>query len=305
MKSGWSSVPRPIAAATGIILDRLFGEPGSTWHPVVHFGRVMNGFERRYYDDSKAPGVLHALTGTLVGVSAGCVIRSTAAATGLAVGGRSLWRAAEEVAESLRRGDLEGARGLLPSLVGRDPSGLDEEEIARAVVESVAENTVDAIVAPVFWAALAGAPGALGYRAVNTMDAMVGHHSERFERYGWASARLDDLANWLPARVAGALVALVRMSARGEIRLAVTTQACAHPSPNSGVIEAAFAGALGVRLGGRNRYGDSVEDRPTLGRGRPVGVEDIDEAVRLSRDVAKSLALTLGLIGLVQWWRRR
>ncbi len=120
-------------------------------------------------------------------------MRSTAWATGLAVGGRSLWRAAEDVAQALTRGDVEGARALLPNLVGRDPNNLDEEEIVRAVVESVAENTVDAIVAPVLWAAVAGAPGALGYRAVNTMDAMVGHHSERYEHYGWASARLDDV----------------------------------------------------------------------------------------------------------------
>jgi adenosylcobinamide-phosphate synthase len=305
MKSGSSPLPRPVAAAAGIALDRLYGEPDAAWHPVVHFGRALNEFERRYYDDSRASGVRHALSGTLVGVLAGCAIRSTAWATGLAVGGRSLWRAAGDIAEALAKGDVEGARCLLPSLVGRDPTGLNEEEIARAVVESVAENTVDAIVAPVLWAALAGAPGAFGYRAVNTMDAMVGHHSARYEHYGWASARLDDIANWLPARVAAVLVVLVRLNAGREIALAVTTQASAHPSPNSGVVEAAFAGALGVRLGGRNRYGDRVEDRPLLGRGRPVGADDIAEAVRLSRDVATSLAFTLGIIGLAQWWRRR
>jgi adenosylcobinamide-phosphate synthase len=286
-------------------MDRLLGEPATSWHPVVHFGHVMNAFERRYYRDEKWPGALHTLTGTLVGVGAGAVLRSTAWATGLAVGGRSLWRAADDVAGALSRGDIDGARALLPSLVGRDPSELDEEEIVRAVVESVAENTVDAIVAPLLWAAVAGAPGALGYRAVNTMDAMVGHHSDRYERYGWASARLDDIANWLPARVAAALVAAVRPSTAKDIRLAVFTQSSAHPSPNGGVIEAAFAGALGVRLGGRNRYGDRVEDRPTLGAGRTVRVEDIGEAVRLSRDVVSSLAVLLALIGLAQWWHRR
>jgi adenosylcobinamide-phosphate synthase len=137
------------------------------------------------------------------------------------------------------------------------------------------------------------------------MDAMVGHHSERYEHYGWASARLDDVANWLPARVAAVLVAMVRPDTAKDVRFAVSTQSSAHPSPNAGVVEAAFAGALGVRLGGRNRYGDRVEDRPTLGSGRPVGVDDIHEAVRLSRDVVTSLAVILGAIGLIQWWHKR
>jgi adenosylcobinamide-phosphate synthase len=300
-----TSMPRPLGAAAGIALDRMFGEPATALHPVVHFGRAMDAFERRNFDDAREPGVLHALTGALIGVTAGVAMRSTAWATGLAVGGRSLWRAADDVGAALSRGDVEGARALLPNLVGRDPSELDEEEIVRAVVESVAENTVDAIVAPVLWAAFAGAPGALGYRAANTMDAMVGHHSDRYELYGWASARLDDVANWIPARIAAVLVALVRPAAARDVRSAIFTQASAHPSPNAGVVEAAFAGALGVRLGGRNQYGDRVEDRPILGSGRAVNVADIQKAVRLSRDVTTSLAVALALIGFGQWWHRR
>jgi adenosylcobinamide-phosphate synthase len=137
------------------------------------------------------------------------------------------------------------------------------------------------------------------------MDAMIGHHSDRYEHYGWAGARLDDVANWLPARIAAVLVAVARPNAVSAVRLAVSTQSSAHPSPNAGVVEAAFAGALGVRLGGRNRYGNRVEDRPILGSGRPVRVDDIDEAIRLSRDVVTYLAVILALIGLAQWWRRR
>jgi adenosylcobinamide-phosphate synthase len=299
-----SAPPRPLGAAAGIALDRILGEPDAALHPVVHFGRVMDAFEQRHYEDARRPGVLHALTGALAGVAAGIAMRSTAWATGLAVGGRSLWRAADDVEQALSRGDVDGARALLPNLVGRDPIDLDEEEIGRAVVESVAENTVDAIVAPALWAAVAGGAGALGYRAVNTMDAMVGHHSERYEHYGWASARLDDLANWVPARVAAMLVALVRPATAHEVRLAVSTQAAAHPSPNAGVVEAAFAGALGVRLGGRNRYGDREEDRPFLGCGRAPNAADIKESVRLSRDVTTALAAALALIGLAQWHRR-
>ena len=158
-------------------------------------------------------------------------------------------------------------------------------EIARAVVESVAENTVDAIVAPALWAAVLGGAGALGYRAVNTLDSMVGHRSDRYRRYGWASARLDDVADWVPARATAALVAAVRPGRPPTVWRAVRHDAPAHPSPNAGVAEAAFAAALGLRLGGANRYGDRVEHRAPLGHGRPPHRHDIHHAVRLSRDV--------------------
>ena len=166
------------------------------------------------------------------------------------------------------------------------------------MVESVAENTVDALVAPAFWAAVCGAPGALGYRAVNTLDAMVGHRSTRYLAYGWASARLDDVANYLPARLTAALVAGVRPGRAAAVWRAVRSQAPAHPSPNAGVAEAAFAAALGVRLGGRNRYGDRVEHRPWLGQGRPAARADIRPAVRLSDDVSWLLTVILATAGL-------
>jgi adenosylcobinamide-phosphate synthase len=169
--------------------------------------------------------------------------------------------------------------------------------MARAVVESVAENTVDAVVAPAWWAAVAGAPGVTGYRAVNTMDAMVGHRDDRYLRYGWASARLDDVAAFIPARLTAALVAVVRPRAAGAIWRAVRTQAPSHPSPNSGVAEAAFAAALDVHLGGVNRYGDRSEHRPTLGTGRAVEPGDIERAVELSRDVSTALAVVLAIAG--------
>jgi adenosylcobinamide-phosphate synthase len=297
--------PRPIAAAAGLLLDQLFEEPPSSVHPVGYFGRVMSDFERRNYQDAIGPGVAHALVGAGLGIVAGRALRSTTLATGLSVGGRALWNVACDVEYALVEDNLEEARRRLPALVGRDSSDLDESEIARAVVESVAENTVDAIVAPALWAAIAGAPGALGYRAVNTLDAMIGHHSTRYENYGAASARLDDAANWVPARVTAALVGLVRPSSAREIRRAVATQAPLHPSPNAGVAEAAFAAALGMRLGGRNRYDDRVEDRATLGFGPPARPTDISESVRLSRDVTCSLASLLSVAGLAMWWCRR
>jgi adenosylcobinamide-phosphate synthase len=189
---------------------------------------------------------------------------------------------------ALADGDLTAARAALPALAGRDPRGLAETELARATVESVAENTSDAAVAPLLWGAVAGLPGLLGYRAVNTLDAMVGHRSARYERFGWAAARLDDAANWVPARVTAALTVacapLAGGSAAGALRI-WRRDGAAHPSPNSGRCEAALAGALHLRLGGRNVYGSRVEDRPTLGDGRPPAADDIRRAVRLSRAV--------------------
>jgi adenosylcobinamide-phosphate synthase len=240
-----------------------------------------------------------------IGVGAGLLVRSTGFATALAVAGRALGRAANQIGAALMDGDLEAARSLLPSLVGRDPSGLDAKEMARAVVESVAENTVDAVVAPALWGAVAGAPGAIGYRAVNTMDSMVGHHSTRYEDYGWASARLDDAAAWVPARLTAALVAVVRPGRAGNILHAVRTQAGSHPSPNAGVAEAAFAAALGIRLGGLSRYGDRNELRPPLGTGPAPEPADIARAVRLSRDVGTALAGGLGLLGAFRLLGRR
>ena len=272
-----------------MVADWLLGEPPASVHPVVGFGRVMRLVERSVYRDRRAAGVAHALIGAGVGVAAGGLVGSTAIATWVAVAGRALGQAASRVGAALEAGDLDRARDLVPALVGRDPSALDEKEIARAVVESVAENTVDAVVAPALWAAVAGAPGALGYRAVNTLDAMVGHRSARYENYGWASARLDDVAGWVPARVTAVLVAGVRPSAARAVWTAVRTQAPAHPSPNAGVAEAAFAAALGLRLGGENRYGDRVEIRPPLGTGRPTEAGDIARSVALSRDVSLAL----------------
>jgi adenosylcobinamide-phosphate synthase len=241
--------------------------------------------------------VLQAAIGTTLGAVAGWTVRSTAASTYIGVAARGLGLAAGDVAIALEAGDLPAARALLPALVGRDPAGLDEHEIARAVVESVAENTVDAMVAPAMWAAVAGGPGVLGYRAINTLDAMVGHRSFRYRRYGWASARLDDVAGWVPARLTAVLVAFVRPRSAVQVWKSVRADAPGHPSPNAGVAEAAFAAALGLRLGGFNRYGERVELRPPLGSGRPAEPADIDRAVRLSSDVTKAVVLALVVAG--------
>lgn len=296
---------RLLGVAVGLGVDRLAGEPRRVPHPVALFGQAMGQVEQAWYAPRLGNGAAYTATGAGIGALAGLAVQSTALATYVAVAGRSLADAAADVGVALDAGDLDWARALLPALVGRDPSGLDEAELCRAVVESVAENTVDAVVAPALWAAFGGAAGALGYRAVNTMDAMVGHRSERYRRFGTPAARLDDVANWLPARFTALLVAVARPGRAAEVWRTVRTDAPGHPSPNAGVAEAAFAAGLGVRLGGRNHYGDRTEDRPRLGRGRPVRRDDIREAIRLSRDCTALLGLTLVGAGLVADRRAR
>lgn len=194
-------VSRSLGAAAGVMADRLLGEPPAVAHPVARFGAVMRRVETHVYRDARHAGAAHAAVGVGLATAAGAALGSPAAAAYVAVAGRALTRAALDIEATLEQADLEAARVQLPALVGREPSQLDEPEIARAVVESVAENTVDAVVAPALWAAAAGAPGVFAYRAVNTLDAMVGHRSSRYEQFGWASARLDDIAGLVPARV--------------------------------------------------------------------------------------------------------
>jgi adenosylcobinamide-phosphate synthase len=295
--------PNAAGAAVALLLDRVVPEPPGRWHPVAWLGSLLGELEARRYRDDRAAGVVHAVAGVAVGAGAGALVR-TPLATTMAVSGGMLGRVAGEVGAALERGDLDGARQLLPSLVGRDPSGLDEAEITRAVVESVAENTVDAVVAPALWAAALGGAGALGYRAANTLDSMVGHHSPRYERFGWASARLDDALGWVPARATATLVAAVRPARAGDVLRAVRRDAPGHPSPNAGVAEAAFAAALGVRLGGANRYGERVEIRPPLGDGPSPSPADVGRAVALSRDVSLALAALLAAAARARAARR-
>lgn len=301
-------VPAALGAALGVLLDARFGELPIEPHPVAALGSAMQAYERRGYDGTRAGGIVHAGVGLGLGLGAGAFlgrgVGATTAATFVAVAGRGLGDAAVRVGDALAVGDVDRARHAVQSLVGRDPWALDEADIVRAVVESVAENTVDAVVAPACWAGLAGAPGALGYRAVNTLDAMVGHRSPRYADYGWASARLDDAANWVPARLTAALVVAVRPTSAPSVLRAVLHDAPDHPSPNSGVAEAAFAAALGLRFGGESRYGDRVERRPTLGDGRRPEPADIARAVALSSDVALALAGLLTAAGTALALRR-
>jgi adenosylcobinamide-phosphate synthase len=295
-----------IGSALGYGLDRLLGDP-RRGHPVAGFGRLAGLLEKRLYADRRLAGVAHVaiLVGGAAGLGAWLTRLSrnrpvahallTAGATWVVLGGRSLEREAAAVARRLDANDLPAAREQITHLVGRDPADLDAGELARACVESVAENTSDAVVAPLFWGAVAGVPGLLGYRAANTLDAMVGHRSARYLRFGWAAARLDDVLNWVPARFAAALTVALGADRRGAARAALH-DAAAHPSPNAGLVEAAFAGALGLRLGGTNRYGDELEDRGRLGDGRAPTAGDIARTLSLARRVGvAALAVALGV----------
>jgi adenosylcobinamide-phosphate synthase len=327
----------PLAAglAAGVALDALLGDPRRA-HPVAAFGRAAAALEARDYADSRLRGAAHAAACVLAVAAPAALLHRRArgrppfeaAAAALAVwavtGARSLHHEAERAMVALAGHDLPAARRVLPSLCGRDPAGLDAAEITRAVIESVAENTSDAVVAPLLWGAVAGLPGLAAYRAVNTLDAMVGYRSPRYLRYGWASARLDDAANWIPARVTAALTIACASVARTQIAplpgtsaqspptggdlgarpvrgsaaalRAVLRDGSRHPSPNAGRCEAAFAGALGVRLGGTNVYGGVAEVRPGLGEGGAPEPDDIRRAIRLSRAVTGA---TTGLAVLI------
>lgn len=306
-----ASAPRAAGILLGSLLDAAVGDP-RRGHPVAGFGRCAQMLERRTYRDDRAAGALH--TAVLVGGLAAVGVLAqrgasrgpaqallTAAATWAALGGTTLARTGAQMADLLDGGDIEGARAVLPALCGRDPAVLDESGLARAACESVAENTSDAQVAPLLWAAVGGIPGVLAYRGINTLDAMIGHRSPRYLRFGWAAARLDDVANYGPARVAAVLTALcapaVGGSATGALR-AWRDDAARHPSPNAGVVEAAFAGALRIRLGGPTQYRHELEIRPTLGDGPEPGSADLRRAVRLSRWVqAGAVVLAVGLAG--------
>jgi len=225
---------------------------------------------------------------------------ATATATWVSLGGTTLAGTGSRLADLIAAGDVEGARALLPSLCGRDPSVLDADGLTRAGLESVAENTSDAHVAPLLWAVVAGVPGVLVYRGVNTLDAMIGNRSPRYARFGWAAARLDDAANFAAARVTAALAVVCAPLVGGSPRRVVRTwrrDAARHPSPNAGVVEAAFAGALGVRLGGPTQYHHELEIRPTLGDGRVPAVDDLRRSVQLSRAVqtAAAVGVAVGL----------
>ncbi|AIQ16431.1 cobalamin biosynthesis protein [Paenibacillus sp. FSL H7-0357] len=303
------------------VLDLIVGDPRSLPHPVVYMGKAISAIERlirRFVSQPrslKRAGILlpllvaggaWGLTALLVGLlswvspwlgwAAGAwLLSTTVAAKGLKEAGLAVY-------VELRKGDHPAARRALGMIVGRDTAGLDSPEIVRGTVETVAENIVDAIISPLFFALLGGAPLAMAYRAVNTLDSMVGYKNDKYRDLGWASARLDDVVNYIPARITALLLTLcawlLRLDWRGCWRT-VLRDARLHPSPNSGYPESAVAGALGIRLGGENVYHGITSFRAYMGD--PLRAMEPEDIIVTSRLMLLSSAIFVCFCAALAW----
>jgi len=288
---------RALELGLALLLDEALGDPPDRWHPVAWFGSLAERVEARLWRDDRAHGVLFVVG--LVGLAwaVGAVLEAVPAggvlAAWVALGGRTLRRRSAEVADLLERGDLDGARDRLGWLVGRERGGLGPNEVARAAIESVAENTADAVLGVLVWHLVAGPRGSLAFRAINTLDAMVGHRSTRYERFGWAAARADDWAVWPAARLAWLLERGVPRRLVGAAR--------AHPSPNAGLMEALCAHAVGTTLGGVNRYDERVVRLPELVAGPPPDAAALRRAVGWSK---RSAWRAVAVLGVLEWLGR-
>jgi adenosylcobinamide-phosphate synthase len=302
------------AMAVAVALDALLGWPGGLFarigHPVIWLGTLIDALDRRWNLTADTPrrrraaGVAAALAVIALAAGLGWAVQTVVAFgwSGMFLLGilawpfialRSLHDHVAAVARPLQAGDIAAARTAVSMIVGRDPAQLDEAGIARAAIESLAENTSDGIVAPVFWGALFGLPGIVGYKAVNTLDSMIGHRTARHESFGWAAARIDDLLNFIPARLTGLLFAL--LSARPQEAMAcMARDARAHRSVNAGWPEAAMAGALAVRLCGPRSYHGVLADEPWLNASaRDPAATDIIGGLKLYR---RTMMLLGGLL---------
>ncbi|WGD49551.1 adenosylcobinamide-phosphate synthase CbiB [Bradyrhizobium sp. CB1650] len=305
------------AMVVAMAVDALVGWPGPLFarigHPVTWLGRVIGGIDTAWNRTSDAPafrrvaGSAGAFVVIALSVALGWVLQAMLSAGWIQivlvgvlawplVALRSLGDHVAAVADPLRTGDIAGARAAVSRIVGRDPAALDEAGIARAAIESLAENASDGIVAPVLWGALFGLPGIFGYKAINTLDSMIGHRSERHEAFGWAAARIDDVANFIPARLTGFLFVLLAPRP-SEALSCMTRDARRHRSINAGWPEAAMAGALGVRLSGPRLYHGSVTNEPWLNEGaRDPIPADLDHGLTIYRRAMLLLAGVLAIL---------
>ena len=306
-----------VLVVTALVVDLLVGDPRWLPHPVVIIGGLIQRLEhliRRFklsHLGLRLSGLLlvavvcfatYLVTWGLILLAAkvhvylGILVQVWLLSTTLAV--KSLHLHARAVARPLAQGDLAAARRAVAMIVGRDTKGLNERQVSRATVETVAENTVDGIISPLFYAFIGAAPLAMTYKAINTLDSMIGHRDERYLYLGWGAARLDDLANYLPARLAGLFYVLAAVGTPGGVRETVRVirqDAPKHPSPNSGIPEAAVAGALGIKLGGINYYRGQVSHRAEMGQEKyPLEYGHIEQALRLTRRVVV-LAVVVGV----------
>jgi adenosylcobinamide-phosphate synthase len=319
-----SQIPALIPALillAAYLIDRIVGDPRRLPHPVVGMGKAITAVERLIRSFVTRPSSLRAaglllplivaggawvLTAWLLRllaevspwlpwIASAWLISTTIAAKGLKDAGLAVYN-------ELRRGDIPAARRAVGMIVGRDTSALDSPEIVRGTVETVAENIVDAVVSPLFYALLGGAPLAMAYRAVNTLDSMVGYKNDKYLHLGWASARLDDVANFIPARITALILALCAWVLRLDWRRCIHTvrrDARLHPSPNSGFPESAVAGALGIRLGGENAYHGVTSFRAYMGD--PVRVMEPEDIIRASRMMLLCSSIFVCLCAVAAW----
>ncbi|OAF19444.1 adenosylcobinamide-phosphate synthase CbiB [Bradyrhizobium neotropicale] len=305
------------AMVVAMAVDALVGWPSPLFarigHPVTWLGRLITAIDTAWNRPSDPPslrrvaGIAGALTVIALSAALGWVLQSMLSSGWIAVvlagllawplvALRSLGDHVAAVAGPLQAGDIAGARAAVSRIVGRDPAALDEAGIARAAIESLAENASDGIVAPVFWGALFGLPGILGYKAINTLDSMIGHRTERHEAFGWAAARIDDVANFIPARLTGFLFVLLAPRP-SEALSCMTRDARRHRSPNAGWPEAAMAGALGVRLSGPRVYHGSITNEPWLNAGaRDPIPADLMQGLTIYRRAMLLLAGVLAIL---------
>lgn len=288
----------PWLLLAALIVEACVGYPPVLYrtvsHPVVWIGRAIETLERRWNRSEFSDGVRRLLgvatVVVIVGgaaaagyavqlaagqVSFGAVLLVLVATTGLAQ--RSLYSHVWNVLRPLRDGDLAAARFAVSQIVGRDTAALNESGVAGAALESLAESFNDGVVAPAFWLFVGGLPGLFAYKALNTADSLIGHREPRWRMFGWAAARADDLANLIPARIAGALLAI----AGGGGLLVMCRDAPKHASPNAGWPEAAMAGALRIQLGGPTAYDGVLHQRPVFGSGASPGVSDLARGLRV------------------------
>jgi len=286
MTAGLAPYSMPLAALCAVLLDRLLGEP-QRWHPLVGFGRLAAALEGRLNRRTRLGGLLAWLLAVAPGVALAAWLRPLApfavdvALLYFALGAQSLCEHAAAIARPLEAGDLAEARQRVGWIVSRDTSALDASGVAKAGVESVLENGNDAIFGTLFWFALLGGPGALLFRLANTLDAMWGYRTERYNLFGRVAARVDDALNWLPARLTALSYALL-----GRTRNALAcwrAQAAGWDSPNAGPVMSAGAGSLGILLGGAAIYHGQEEIRPPLGNGAPPVAADLGRAIALVR----------------------
>ncbi|MEM9267961.1 MAG: adenosylcobinamide-phosphate synthase CbiB [Pseudomonadota bacterium] len=313
-----------LALSLALLIDRLFGWPEalvrSLGHPVIWIGRLISALEARLNHSDHSPqrqrtaGVICVALTCLATTAPAMLIAAllpdgtvgfmiTALVIAPFLASKSLIDHVKAVADPLVAEDLEGAREAVSRIVGRDPTTLDAPAIARAATESLAENTSDGIIAPLFWGLVFGLPGVVLYKAINTLDSMIGYRSERYQHFGWAAARLDDLANLIPARATGLLYVLLGAQSKGAVRrhfALMWREAPLHRSPNAGWPEAAMAASLGIRLSGPRVYeGTQTQDSWLNGNAPDPEGEDIMQALRLCDRLVWSTMGALALIGVV------